>query len=66
MNETRDYSALPAVVERLQVHGNSMESALYEYSDFKRWIVNQGEKDSDERLSDAEFREKVIEKAKAL
>jgi len=31
MHETRDYSGLAAVIERIQIHANAMESGLYWY-----------------------------------
>lgn len=31
MHETRDYSNLPTLVERLQIHGNNMEDGLRWY-----------------------------------
>ena len=35
MKETLDFSMLPAIIERIQHHASSMESALYLYEDIK-------------------------------
>lgn len=61
MLKTHDFSALPAVVERIQYHANKMEHALYNYEDIKFGIVNKVNK---EDLSDEEFGEYVRERVK--
>lgn len=56
MLKTHDFSALPAVVERIQFHANRMEAALYQHNDIKGGISYRVNK---EDMSDAEFRDYV-------
>ena len=61
MLKTHDFSALPAVVERIQYHASKMEAALYSYEDIKYNIRTRATK---EDLSDADFRKYVQERVK--
>lgn len=61
MLETHDFSALPAIVERIQYHASKMESALYSYEDIKYHIVNRVDR---EDLSDEQFRDYVRDRVK--
>lgn len=61
MLKTHDFSALPAVVERIQQHASKMESALYTYEDIKYNIRLRANK---EDVSDEEFREYVKNRVK--
>lgn len=56
MLQTHDFSALPALIERIQYHANKMESALYSYEDIKYNIVGKVDK---EDMTDKEFRDYV-------
>ena len=56
MLQTHDFSALSAVVERIQYHANKMESALYSYEDIKYNIVVKVDR---EDMTDKEFRDYV-------
>lgn len=58
MDETRDYSGLMAVVERVQIHADKMEDAIHAAFD-KRYSIQAWCEDGD--LTDKEFREKVKE-----
>lgn len=63
MIKTLDFSMLEATLERIQFHANSMENALYRYSDLKYAVKKVDEKD----FSDEDFRKevrKVIEELK--
>ena len=53
MHKTRDYSQLMAVVERIQMHANAMESAIHNYSGIKYRLA---EKVNNSEVSDEEFR----------
>jgi hypothetical protein len=59
MHKTRDYSQLMAVVERMQMHANAMESAIHNYSDIKYKLAL---KVNDPEVSDEDFR-KLSKKA---
>jgi len=61
MLTTHDFSALPAVVERIQYHATKMESALYTYEDVKYKITTRVDK---EGLSDEDFRNYVRDRVK--
>lgn len=61
MLKTYDFSALPAVVERIQHHANKMEAALYSYEDIKYNIRTRATK---EDMSDEDFRKYVQERVK--
>lgn len=61
MLKTRDFSALPAVVERIQFHANKMEAALYSYEDIKYNISVNVNK---EGMSDEDFRKDVRKRVK--
>ena len=61
MLKTHDFSALPAVVERIQYHASKMEAALYQNGDIKGGIANRVNR---EDMSDAEFRDYVRERVK--
>lgn len=61
MLKTHDFSALPAVVERIQYHASKMETAIYQHGDIKGGIANRVNR---EDMSDAEFREYVRERVK--
>lgn len=61
MLKTHDFSALPAVVERIQHHASKMESALYSYEDIKYGIRNKANK---EDMSDKDFRDYVKQRVK--
>ena len=56
MVETRDFSSLLAVTERIQYHATKMESALYSYEDIKYKISGKVDK---EDLTDEGFRDYV-------
>lgn len=53
MWETRDFSSLMAVTERIQYHATKMESALYSYEDVKYGLSRRV---GDADISDADFR----------
>jgi tripartite-type tricarboxylate transporter receptor subunit TctC len=61
MVETRDFSSLLAVTERIQYHATKMESALYSYEDIKYKIARRVDK---EDLTDEEFRNYVRDRVK--
>lgn len=61
MLKTHDFSALPAVVERIQYHASKMEAALYSYEDIKYHISNRVNK---EDMTDQEFRKYVKDRVK--
>jgi hypothetical protein len=63
MYETRDFSGLMAAVERMQIHANSMESAIHSYHHIKYKLYN---KLTDEEVSDKEYREISKETLKAI
>lgn len=56
MVETRDFSSLLAVTERIQYHATKMESALYSYEDIKYKITRRVDQ---EDLTDEQFRDYV-------
>lgn len=58
MFTTHDFSMLPALVERLQFHAQSMEDALYRYEGIKYTLAN---KVDNEEVTDEEFRKKAKE-----
>lgn len=58
MNETRDYSGLAAVVERIQYHATRMEEALYATNPIRKQLRSLAR---DESVSHAEFRERAVE-----
>ena len=57
MNKTHDYSGLASAIERLQTHGDAMESALYGHSDDYRSIGREVHK----FLNDKEGEEKGLQ-----
>lgn len=61
MLKTHDFSALPAVVERIQYHASKMEAAIYQYGDVRGGIINRV---NNEDMSDAEFRDYVRQRVK--
>lgn len=61
MNETRDYSSLMAVVERIQFHAQRMEDAIYVALDNKFWI-KQNTHSTD--MDDQEFRKQMQQRFK--
>lgn len=61
MNETRDYSSLMAVVERIQFHAQRMEDAIYAALDNKYWI-KQNTHSPD--MDDQEFRKQMQQRFK--
>lgn len=63
MVKSLDFSGLSAAIERIQFHANQMENALYSYEGIKRQVNKLLE---DEKLSDAEFKEKVSEFMKEI
>ena len=63
MVKSLDFSGLPAAIERVQFHANQMENALYSYEGIKRQMNRLLE---DEKLSDAEFKQKVSEHMKEI
>ena len=56
MKETLDFSMLPAIIERIQHHASSMESALYLYEDIK-YSIKRIDKEDD--MTDEKFRKQV-------
>lgn len=56
MKGTMDFSSLMAIVERIQFHATSMESALYAYSDLK-WAIEKSVEDKE--ITDEKFRKEV-------
>lgn len=60
MLETKDFSSLDAVVERIQYHASKMEAALYSYEDLKYGVTRRV---NDEAITDADFRKYVKERA---
>jgi hypothetical protein len=63
MKETMDFSSLMAVVERIQFHASSMESALFAYDDLK-WAIKHAAED--EEVTDEEFRKKITKAYKEM
>ena len=63
MKETMDFSSLMAIVERIQFHASSMESALFAYDDLK-WAVKHAAED--EEVTDEEFRKKITKAYKEM
>lgn len=53
MFDTHDFSMLPALVERVQFHAQSMEDALYRYEGIKYKLTNIV---SREDVTDEDFR----------
>lgn len=57
-HETRDYSSVPSIVERIQFHVNAMEEGLYRIYKEDRAVSKAWDKE----VSDEEFR-KLMKKA---
>ena len=53
MNKTRDYSSLPALIERIQIHADAMEAALWDYKGKKgeiKSIIKDGKTAQSDKL----------------